>query len=84
MTLLSWGINSYIVDLCIIRCYAFYKCNMETMGFHVFCNIIDSIVFVNIFMLKYLIIMVGQFVRIFVTMFSKMEMKKFPFIYDGL
>jgi hypothetical protein len=28
--------------------------------------------------------MVGQFVGIFVTMFSKMEMKKFVFIWGGL
>jgi hypothetical protein len=35
-------------------------------------------------MLKSHVIMVGQFVRIFVTMFSKMEMKNFVFIYGDL
>jgi hypothetical protein len=35
-------------------------------------------------MLKYLIIMVGQFVRLFVTMLSKMEMKKIVLICGGL
>jgi hypothetical protein len=49
-----------MVDLCIIRCYALYKCNMKIMGIHViFCNVIDSIVFVNMLMLKSPIIMVG-------------------------
>jgi hypothetical protein len=36
------------------------------------------------FMLKSLIIMVQQFVGIFITMYSKMEMKKIAFICDGL
>jgi len=35
-------------------------------------------------MLKCPIIMVRQFVGIFITMFSKMQMKKFVFICDGL
>jgi len=35
-------------------------------------------------MLKSLIIMVRQFVGIFITMVSKMEMKIFVFICDGL
>jgi hypothetical protein len=35
-------------------------------------------------MLKSLIIMVGQFIRFFVTMISKMEMKKIVFICGGL
>jgi hypothetical protein len=35
-------------------------------------------------MLKFPIIMVGEFVGIFVTMFSKMEKKKFVFIWGGL
>jgi hypothetical protein len=35
-------------------------------------------------MLKSPIIMVGQFVGIFVTMFLKMEMKKITFICGGL
>jgi hypothetical protein len=35
------------------------------------------------FMLQSPIIMVGQFVGIFITMFSKMEMKTFVFICGG-
>jgi len=35
-------------------------------------------------MLKSLIIIVGKFVGIFVTIFSKMEMKNFVFNFDGL
>jgi hypothetical protein len=46
--------------------------------------VVNSIVFVNMSILKSLIIMVRQFVGIFITMFSKMEMKKFVFICNGL
>ncbi len=54
------------------------------MGIHViFCNVIDSIVFVNMLMLKSPIIMVGQFVGTFVIVFSKMKMKKIAFICGG-
>ncbi len=54
------------------------------MGIHVFfLNVVDSIVFINMFMLKSPIIMVGQFVRIFMIMFYKIEMKKFAFIWHG-
>jgi hypothetical protein len=73
-----------MVDLCTIKYHAFYKCNMETMGIHVILYFFYSIVFVNIFILKSLIIMIGQLVGSFVTMFFKMEMKKFEFICDGL
>jgi len=57
---------------------------METMGIHVILYFFYSTVCVNKFILKSLIIMIGQLVGIFVTMFSKMEMKKFEFICDGL
>jgi hypothetical protein len=35
MTLLSWGISLYMVDLCMIQCSVLHKCNMVTMGLHV-------------------------------------------------
>jgi len=73
-----------MVDLCTIRCRAFYRCNMETMGIHVIFYFFYLIVFVNMFILKSLMIMMGQLIGIFVTMFFKMEMKKIEFICDGL
>jgi len=57
---------------------------METMGIHVIFYFFYLIVFVNMFILKSLMIMMGQLIGIFVTMFFKMEMKKIEFICDGL
>jgi len=53
MTIICQGISPYMVDLCIIRCCVFYKFNMKIMGINVLCfNVDDSIVFVNMFMIK--------------------------------
>ncbi len=73
-----------MVNLCIIRCCVFYKCNMKIMSSRVFFMLLIQIVFVNVFMLKSPIIMVGQFVKKFVIMFYGMEMKNFAFICGGL
>lgn len=54
------------------------------MFIHKFCNVVDSIVFVNIFMLKFPIIMLGELVGIFQIMFSKKELKQSLFICGGL
>ncbi len=39
------------------------------MFIHIFCNGIDLVVFVNMFMLKSLIIMVGELVDLFIYLF---------------
>jgi hypothetical protein len=48
-----------------------------------FCNVIHLVVYANMLILEFQIIMVGQFVGIFVTMFFKMEMKQFVFNICG-
>jgi len=73
-----------MIYLCIIGGCAFNKNNLKIIFIHKFCNVVDSIVFVNIFMLKSPIIMLGELVGIFQIMFSKMELKQSLFICCGL
>lgn len=57
---------------------------IKKMFIHKFCNAVDSIVFVKIFLLKSLIIMLGELVGIVQIIFSKMELKQIVFNCGGL
>ncbi len=71
-----------MVHLCIIKCQVLSINVIQKLW--VFIEyVIDLVVYANMFILKSLIIMVGQFVGIFVTMFFKMEMKKNVFNICG-
>ncbi len=68
------GIGPYMVHLCIIKCQVLSINVIQKLW--VFIEyVIDLVVYANMFILKSLIIMVGQFVGIFV-MFSRMENEK--------
>jgi hypothetical protein len=73
-----------MVDLCIINCQV-HSINVtrKLWVFIEFCNVIHLVVYANMLILEFQIIMVGQFVGIFVTMFFKMEMKQFVFNICG-
>jgi hypothetical protein len=57
-----------MVHLCIIKCQVF-SINVIRKLWVFIEYVIDLVVYANMFILKSLIIMVGQFVAIFVTMF---------------
>ncbi len=73
-----------MVNLCIINCQVLsINVIRKLCVFIEFCNLIDLVIYANMLILESRIIMVGQFVGIFVIIFLKMEMKQFLFNICG-